>query len=172
MFGDLVNAILSLSREKHDFKEACKEWMYTGSTYGENACLCGHPIVENCYISNMITGKTAVVGNVCVTQFLAEVTGMPSTPVRTRLFEFLRRLHTNPDGRRWYPARMLLQYLVDETKITSGEANLLQVTVKGLRELNPGIRPRNWERIRNRHYRRKQEIYTRLRDRDRAGTLF
>lgn len=35
-----------------------------------NVCLCGHKIVENCYIQHKTTGKFYIIGNHCIKRFM------------------------------------------------------------------------------------------------------
>ena len=68
----LKREILKLSRNKHNFQVARKEWELVDS-YDEagGTCLCSHhPITERCVIKNRKTHNTATVGNVCVGKFL------------------------------------------------------------------------------------------------------
>jgi hypothetical protein len=81
----LVQKIVALSNSKNWFQakdewELQSVWLQPGGI-----CLCGHaPITEHCLICNSFNGNTAVVGNVCVEQFI----GLASD----RLFTVLRRI--------------------------------------------------------------------------------
>lgn len=65
------------------------EWVYAGGDTGRHLnyfnirycgkidipmsssrCICSHPIVENCYIENILDNKLVVVGNCCIKKFL------------------------------------------------------------------------------------------------------
>ncbi len=51
------------------WKHAKREWRLMTIYDLKNRCLCGHRILENCEIFNEITGRTAIVGNVCINHF-------------------------------------------------------------------------------------------------------
>jgi hypothetical protein len=76
----------ALSEASEDF---LKQWEYAGGDSGRhrrkfetkfgrdhpcppdtNECVCTHPIVENCYIQNKLTGKMVVCGNCCIERFI------------------------------------------------------------------------------------------------------
>src|SRR5262245_29496834 len=62
--------------------DAKREWELSHIYFAEpdeaGTCLCGHsPIIEHCVLVNRPNGKTATVGNVCVTRFL----GLGSEPI-------------------------------------------------------------------------------------------
>ncbi len=76
-----------------NWQEAKDEWELKEVFFADpdqpGTCLCGHfPIVENCVLRNRETGRTAVVGNVCVTKFL-EIDS-------DTLFQALRRIAADP----------------------------------------------------------------------------
>lgn len=71
-FQILKDNILNLSHTS-DWKAAIKEWRLVDVVESEipETCLCGHfPIIEICTIKNIVTGKYAEVGNVCVKRFI------------------------------------------------------------------------------------------------------
>ena len=53
--------------------EAVKEWTPSGVGYCSNNCICGHYIMENCFIRNYLNGNELVVGNVCINQFMSNI---------------------------------------------------------------------------------------------------
>uniref|UniRef100_A0A7E4ZR31 Transcriptional regulator n=1 Tax=Panagrellus redivivus TaxID=6233 RepID=A0A7E4ZR31_PANRE len=69
----LQKEILSRSNST-DWVDAKREWhlnyIYYCDNYGDNQCLCLHPIMESCVLRNSENGKEAVVGNVCVKKFM------------------------------------------------------------------------------------------------------
>lgn len=81
----LVEAISGLS-VADSWDEVRAEWMldHIFIADGPASCLCGHPISECCVISNQWNDNLAVVGNVCVTQFM----GLDSEAI----FRGLRRI--------------------------------------------------------------------------------
>ena len=53
-----------------DYSVAIKEWVYRGEQFEKKGeCCCGHPILDNRIVRNMITGRTLVVGNCCISKF-------------------------------------------------------------------------------------------------------
>ena len=72
-----------------DFKN---DWTYTESVFGKtDTCeLCGkHPIVENCKLTDSVSGKTIIVGNVCVNRYIDIVVDGVKLTEREKV-EFLR----------------------------------------------------------------------------------
>lgn len=82
----LTQAIIVLSNSV-TWEDAKNEWVLS-EVYEEEetaTCLCGHhPIKEICVIRNKLNGKEAIVGNVCVKNFL----GLPSD----RIFSAIKRI--------------------------------------------------------------------------------
>jgi hypothetical protein len=86
----LVSEILRLSVAT-SWEIARQEWFLLKVYDADNptACLCGHrPIVECCVLQNPHNGNEAIVGSVCVTQFI----GIPAE----KLFAALRRISSDP----------------------------------------------------------------------------
>ena len=70
----LARGIVARS-DSADWETAREEWLladvYQAPDDEPAVCLCGHrPIVQVCVLMNVVTGKTAAVGRVCVRQFL------------------------------------------------------------------------------------------------------
>jgi hypothetical protein len=68
----LVRKILEMS-DSGDWNLAVKEWnlVCISSSDCAESCLCGHyPIIDLCHIRNRVTKISAIVGNVCVNNFL------------------------------------------------------------------------------------------------------
>jgi hypothetical protein len=87
----LMEGITDLSSAK-TWEEARREWEVHAvyATPHPSQCLCGqYPISELCEIRNRITHNQAIVGNVCVKQFI----GLPSD----RIFAAVRRI-TGEEG--------------------------------------------------------------------------
>lgn len=85
--------LLKLS-ESPVWSTAIKEWKLDSinQTGARETCLCSHyPITEVCYISNDRTGKTALVGNVCVKLF-SEETELKGTH---KIFSSLKKIKQN-----------------------------------------------------------------------------
>ena len=60
------------------------EWVYIASYQNQkNYCLCGHFIVENCLIQNVLTKSICIIGNVCVRQFNHEIYNKHMAVVRS-----------------------------------------------------------------------------------------
>ncbi|MDR3451148.1 MAG: hypothetical protein P4M15_15620 [Alphaproteobacteria bacterium] len=71
-FQQLKTEILALSKAQ-EWEVAKKEWKLVEISEASDpeTCLCGHyPIIELCTISNIVTGRSVDVGNVCVKRFL------------------------------------------------------------------------------------------------------
>lgn len=90
-FERLKDAILPLSSAA-DFESARQEWRLIGVAMHDEftRCPCGQPIKERCMVKNDKTGKTAVVGNVCVGRFMGIETGA--------LFAGLKRIQDNNEA--------------------------------------------------------------------------
>jgi hypothetical protein len=89
----LTEEIVALS-VADTWREARREWSLSHVFFADadspGTCLCGHPIIEHCVLHNHQNGKEAVVGNVCVTQFMG---------IRTdRLFGAFRRVMENAEA--------------------------------------------------------------------------
>ena len=92
--GDDVGDVTLLMQEITDRSEANTwaiakaEWdldsIEYADEYGNEHCLCGHNILEMCWLKNRLNGNLALVGNVCVKRF----TGIRSDLV----FDGLRRI--------------------------------------------------------------------------------
>ena len=54
----------------------------------QNKCICGHPIKENCYLSNDLLEEVIVIGNYCIKKFLPK-------DVQTRTCELCNKVHRN-----------------------------------------------------------------------------
>ena len=72
--NELIKAVIDASRSD-DWASAKEEWdladiQLNGDGDGVEYCLCGHEIVELCFIKNRLTGNELMVGNVCVKKFL------------------------------------------------------------------------------------------------------
>ena len=69
----LMREIVALS-EANTWEVAKHEWSLHEigecDEYGDERCLCGHPIREMCWLTNRLNGRRALVGNHCVTKFL------------------------------------------------------------------------------------------------------
>lgn len=71
---ELIHAVVEASRA--DIWDLAKlEWdlidiQLNDYSDGVEYCLCGHEIVELCFIKNRFTGRELMVGNVCVKKFL------------------------------------------------------------------------------------------------------
>lgn len=88
-FGTLKKSIIKQSSSQ-DWDSARREWKLQSIEMTDKpyVCLCGHnPIFERCYLENVTTGATVVVGNRCVQQFL----GLPTK----NLFNGLKRIKVN-----------------------------------------------------------------------------
>lgn len=90
-FERLKAHILPLSRARH-FDAARLEWELIGVELSEewDACPCGQPIKEHCFIQNKLTGERTHVGNVCINRFMGIETG--------NLFDGLRRIAADPQA--------------------------------------------------------------------------
>jgi hypothetical protein len=65
----LFNSVVNLSEAK-DWESAKKEWKLQRISYGIETCLCGHhPIIERCYMRNIINNNLILIGNCCLKQF-------------------------------------------------------------------------------------------------------
>ena len=98
--NEFKRILLLHSEEKKNFEEASKEWVagggrfpttmtpaavesYTDEPYYysnfadkfgmpalESHCICGHPIVHNCFLYNTLNGNVLVVGNHCIHRYI------------------------------------------------------------------------------------------------------
>ena len=88
---EYYNNFLAVLKENSTTTNFLTEWEYAGGDdggrwnyfrqkFGEDAkrppymdsCICGHDIIENCYIVNKLTKKILVVGTCCIKRFLPE----------------------------------------------------------------------------------------------------
>ena len=71
----LRHELMSMSQSEQ-WDNAKTEWQlhdcWWDNTFSK--CLCNHGIKERCIINNIVTDKTATVGNCCVQQFLGHLT--------------------------------------------------------------------------------------------------
>jgi len=67
---DLFPEIMNLS-EADNWKDAALEWRLVGIQYDKKGdhCICGHFIMEKCFIENVVNDNRAVVGNHCIKKF-------------------------------------------------------------------------------------------------------
>jgi len=64
-----LRALVVEASEADNWEEARREWILS-TIYDQQAhCVCNHPIVENCVITNERNQNTLIVGNVCVNHF-------------------------------------------------------------------------------------------------------
>ena len=114
----LKSAILPLSHAQ-DWDEARLEWELTGIEYADGCpqtCPCTHyPIFELCTISNKLTRKNIVVGNVCVQRFL----NIESADI----FRSLSDIADDPDGAS--PSLRIIEFLVCKGIVNNWEHDFL-----------------------------------------------
>ncbi len=68
-FKKLLEQVLNNSTS-NIWEEAKTEWKCIGVVEGDgNECICGHFIINECYIQNKKTQKTLIVGSSCVKKF-------------------------------------------------------------------------------------------------------
>lgn len=65
-----LKSITIESSVSKNWDDAKKEWEIDAIWYNKANCICEHPIMQNIQIINKINGKTLIVGNVCIFQFL------------------------------------------------------------------------------------------------------
>ncbi len=91
----IIPVLLKYSQAK-EWKDAKPEWVLNHIEYlneGDQpeTCSCGHfPIMEVCYIENVVNGTSLVVGNCCINQVSQEF-----EPLK-RLFPAIREKRINP----------------------------------------------------------------------------
>ena len=108
--GELIKAVIEASNASV-WERAKQEWDLVDIQLHEDGdeikyCLCGHAIVELCFIRNRFTGKTLMVGNVCVKKFL----GIRSD----KLFSAVKRIKENLSAA---VSREMLQFAHDHNWI-------------------------------------------------------
>src|ERR1051326_1862766 len=73
-FGEKLRKEILARSVPDDWFNAKREWELTRVFFSPpghpGTCLCGHPIRENCVLTNRLSGIEVTVGNVCVNQFL------------------------------------------------------------------------------------------------------
>jgi len=53
-----------------DYPHAIGEWQYRGAGFDKGGfCTCGHPIVKNLIVHNILNRNTMIVGNCCIKKF-------------------------------------------------------------------------------------------------------
>ena len=121
-FQQLKAAILRDSRAT-DWETAKKEWKLLSISEAEDepeTCLCGHfPIVELCKISNIVTGRSVDVGNVCVKRFLGFRSDL--------IFQSLKRIRRDLDKSIGEDATV---FFFDRGIISEWEYNFQQSTMR------------------------------------------
>ena len=94
----LRHELLSLSQSE-EWETAKTEWKLHDCYWNDNFshCLCSHAIKERCVLRNLVTERTATVGNCCVKQFLGHVTSTSDA-----VFASLKRVHDD-DSKSLHP---------------------------------------------------------------------
>jgi hypothetical protein len=65
-----ISVLCQNSQEKENYGIALREWAYRGEIYKENnACICGHPIIENMVVHNLKNRNRLIIGNCCIKKF-------------------------------------------------------------------------------------------------------
>lgn len=124
-FEKLKEHIL-LKSESTDFYTAKHEWKVTRLVLSETSsyCPCGQLIWEHCYIDNIITGASAIVGNVCVNHFM----GVDMSSI----FTWVKKLKKDPKK---LANIILIDYAVKHRLINDWETNFLK-NISGKRVLS------------------------------------
>lgn len=53
-----------------NYDEAVKEWAYYGESFKEDGqCCCGHKIIDNRIVRNIVNKNSLIVGNCCINKF-------------------------------------------------------------------------------------------------------
>lgn len=74
----LMREIFALSDDRSSWRAAVNEWRYVSADKCAGQCICTHSISHQYNIVNVVNGNTAVVGCVCVTNFMADNTALVS----------------------------------------------------------------------------------------------
>jgi hypothetical protein len=135
----LRQSLLALSDERDDWSKARLEWVYSHSRWSNQPhhCLCGQVIKNLCYLVNLETANEALVGCICVKQFIDPEIG----EFAERINYTLRQLTTNPNYRD--KENTLIEYASENNVINGREYSFLY-DIRRKRSTSLSVRQLQW----------------------------